>query len=112
MRIKPLYKSDNRLLVGLSKDFSELCVLDGLVVEVDLEKKTIVSGPEGGLNKLRKGSYIPIRQTEKREFIRILEKKLKRKALKRIEEDLESPSLESIGTLVWIPDRLGGNGTS
>jgi len=111
MGIKPLYKSDNLLLVGLSKDFSELCVLDGLVVEVDLLKKKIISGPEGGLNKLRKGAYTAIRQAEKREFTKILVKNLKKKAIKKIEQDLESPSKASIETLVWIPDRLGGNGS-
>ena len=106
MGIKPLYRLESRLLVGLTKDFSELCVLDGLVIEVDLEKKKVVSGPEGGLNKIRSGAYIAIRQKEKKEYCKILERKLRKKALKKIETDLESPTKESIETLVWIPDRL------
>lgn len=110
MTIKPLYRSENRLLVGLSKDFTELCVIDGLVVEIDLDKKKVISSPEGGLQKLRGGTYIPIRQNEKKEYCKILLKRIRRKALKRVEEELESPPQDSIKTLVWIPERLGGNG--
>ena len=33
MNLKPLYKAENYILVGLKSDFQELCVLDGLVVE-------------------------------------------------------------------------------
>ena len=112
MTIKPLYRSENKLLVGLSKDFPELCVLDGLVVEIDLDNKKIVSSPAGGLQKLKKGSYIPIRQSEKREYCKLLAKRLKKKLIKKIEEDLESPPSDAIKTLVWIPDRLAGNGSN
>ena len=74
MILKPLYRSDNRILVGLMKDFQELCVLDGLVVEVDLSNGTSVSSPAGGISLLKKGSYIPIRQHEKAEYSKIISK--------------------------------------
>lgn len=111
MVLKPLYRSDNRILVGLMKDFQELCVLDGLVVEVDLSNGTSVSSPAGGISLLKKGSYIPIRQHEKAEYSKIISKKLKKKIIRKIEAELESPPSESISTLVWIPDRLNTSTT-
>ena len=106
MNLKPLYRTDNRILLGLESDFSELCVLDGLVIEVDLEGRKKLSGPESGLKKLKSDDYQPIRQHEKKEYARALEKRLKRKLLKKLEEELSYPDRESIATLSWIPDRL------
>lgn len=112
MNLKPLYRTDSRILIGLESDFKELCVLDGLVIEVDLEGKKKLSGPESGLRKLKSGNYKPIRQHEKKEYVRVIERKLKRKLIKKIEEELISPAQDSIDTLSWIPDRLAGNGKS
>lgn len=109
MNLKPLYRTDNSILIGLKSDFTEVCVLDGLVVEIDLEGKKILSGPESGLRKLKSGSYKPIRQHEKKEYARVIEKKLKRRLIRKIEEELIYPARESIDTLTWIPDRLAGN---
>ena len=109
MNLKALYKAENIILIGLKSDFQELCVLDGLVIEVDLEKRKIISEPVSGLKKLKTGSYIPIRQYEKKEYSRIIELKLKKKLIRKIEETLIEPPRESIDSLTWIPDRLGGN---
>lgn len=106
MNLKPLYRIENRILIGLESDFQELCVLDGLVIEVDLEGKKKLSGPESGLLKLKSGDYKPIRQHEKKQYARALEKKLKRKLIRKIEEELSYPDRESIATLSWVPDRL------
>ena len=110
MNLKPLYKSQNNILIGLKSDFRELCVIDGLVVEVDIEGKRILSEPVSGLQKLKAGSYTPIRQQEKKEYARMIERKLKRKTLKKIEEKLVDPPKQSVESLAWIPERLGGHG--
>lgn len=113
MTLKPLYKFGNIVLVGLDKDFHEVCVLDGLVIEIDLEKRQALDSPRGGLNLLKNGSYIPIRKDEKSDYIRMLQKRLKRKQLRKIEEELEYPSKEAIETLQWLPERLdNGNAHS
>ena len=112
MNLKPLYRSDDCVLVGLNVDFQDLCVLDGLVVEVDLNGKKLLGNAESGLRKLRSRKYTPIRQEEKKEYTRLLERRLKRKLIRRIEEILEFPEKESVDTLAWIPDRLSGNGKS
>ncbi|GEM_PF-2345703 len=106
MNLKPLYRIENRILIGLESDFRELCVLDGLVVELDIEGKKILSGPVSGLSKLKSESFKPIRQHEKKEYARAIERKFKRRLIKKIEEELISPDSESIKTLSWIPDRL------
>jgi hypothetical protein len=111
MTLKPLYRSENRILVGLMKDFQELCVLDGLVIEIDLGNGTSVSPPAGGISILKKGSYIPIRQHEKSEYSKIISRKLKKRTLRKIIADLESPPSESIETLVWVPERLSTSST-
>ena len=112
MNLKPLYKAENNILIGLKSDFQELCVIDGLVVEVDIEGKKILSEPVSGLHKLKAGNYTPIRQREKKEYARMIERRLKRKLLKKIEEKLAYPAKEAVESLVWVPERLGGNGVS
>lgn len=112
MNLKPLYRTDSRILIGLESDFTELCVLDGLVVEIDLEGKKVLGDPVSGLKKLKTGSYTPIRQSEKRDYSRLVERKLKKKLIRKIRETLEVPPKASIESLVWIPDRLGGNNNS
>jgi hypothetical protein len=106
MKLKPLYRAENIILIGLKSDFEELCVIDGLVIEVDMVGKTLVGEPISGLQKLKTRDFTPIRQHEKREYTRMIEKKLKKKLIKRIEEKLVEPPQESIRTLSWIPDRL------
>ena len=106
MNLKPLSRAENFILIGLKSDFRELCVIDGLVIEVDIAGKKLVGEPISGLKKLKTREFTPIRPHEKREYTRLIEKKLKKKLIKRIEEKLAEPPQESIQTLSWIPDRL------
>ena len=78
------------------------------MVEVDLDRKVVSSEPESGVRKLKEGSFVPIRKNEKKEYSRVIEKKFKRKLIRQIEMDLLSPSQQSIDSLIWIPERLGG----
>ena len=106
MKLKPLYISDGIILVGLLEDFDELCVLDGLVVEIDLNKGKALSDPVSGLSLLKRKSFTPIRQHEKHDYTRMISRKLKRRTLRKIEEDLETPPESAIESLSWIPERL------
>ena len=113
MTLKPLYKLGSKVLVGLDKDFYEVCVLDGLVIEVDLDARQPLTSAGSGLYLLKHSSYTPIRKNEKSEYIRLLRKKLKKKQLRKIEEELEFPSREAVESLQWVPERLeNGNGQS
>ena len=110
VKLKPLYRSENNFLVGLAADFKELCVLDGLVVEVDIDSKKIIGDPVSGFSKLQSGEYTPIRQSEKKEYSKLIERKLKKRLIRKIEEELEAPDDIALNSLIWRPDRLGGNG--
>lgn len=109
MNLKPLYRNESRILLGLVDDFAELCVLDGLVVEVDVDSKRVLGDPYSGFRKLQSGSYTPIRQHEKKEYCRLVERKLRKKIIRSIEEKLERPPTEAISSLTWVPQRLGGS---
>lgn len=109
MSIKPLYRFDNKILVGLEVDFRELCVIDGLVVELDLDDKNILHHPWSGQKKLRLGIYSPIRNEHKIEIKRRIERKFRRKIVNQIIDMLTNPTGEQIESLIWKPDRLNGS---
>ena len=106
MKIKPLYKDDNNVLVGLESDFPEVCVIDGLVVEIDLQSKRILNHPWSGQKKLKHRTYSPIRKEEKAEYRKRVERSLKRKGIKQVLEMLMNPTTDQVQSLIWIPDRL------
>ncbi|KPK31774.1 MAG: hypothetical protein AMK70_11775 [Nitrospira bacterium SG8_35_1] len=106
MNIKPLYKSEREILVGLNDDFRELCVLDGLVMIVDLLERKIVHPPWSGQKILMKGDYTPIMIHQKNEFRQKIKKSLKRKMINDIENQLKHPPEEAVNSLIWKPERF------
>ena len=107
MNIKPLYKSDSKILVGLDDDFKEVCVIDGLVICIDLENKKIVHPPWSGQKILMKGDYRPIMTHQKNIYRQKIRKALKKRIIADIEKQLKHPPLEAVGSLIWKPERLG-----
>ncbi len=106
MNIKPLYKSDSKILVGLEDDFQELCVLDGLVMSIDLQDKKIVHPPWSGQKILMEGDYTPIMIHQKNDYRQKIKKSLKKKMIANIEKQLKYPPEEAVYSLIWKPDRL------
>lgn len=106
MNIKPLYKSDSIILVGLEDDFQELCVLDGLVMSIDLQDKKIVHPPWSGQKILMEGDYTPIMIHQKNDFRQKIKKRLKKKMIADIEKQLKHPPEKAVDSLIWKPDRL------
>lgn len=106
MNIKPLYKSDNEILVGLNDDFRELCVLDGIVMSVDLKDKKIVHPPCSGQKLLMEGNYTPIMVDQKDKYRQKIKKNLKKRMITDIEKQLEHPPQEAVNSLIWKPERL------
>ena len=76
MNIKPLYKSDSKILIGLEDDFQELSVLDGLVMSIDLHNKKIVHPPWSGQKILMEGDYTPIMTHQKDDYRQKIKKSL------------------------------------
>lgn len=109
MNIKPLYKSDRVILVGLDDDFSEPCVLDGLVSAVDLDNKKILQSPRSGQKILREGNFTPILSHQKDLYRKKIKKSLKKRVIANIERQLKDPSKEAVDSLIWKPERLLGN---
>lgn len=107
MSIKPLYKSSSEILVGLSEDFREVCVIDGLVISIDLEKKRILHKPWSGQKILKEGKYLPIMVNQKNDYRQKIKKSLKRKMIADIENQLKYPPEEAVNSLIWKPDRFG-----
>jgi len=106
MNIKPLYKSDSKIIVGLEDDFQELCVLDGLVMSIDLQDKKIVHPPWSGQKILMEGDYTPIMIHQKNDYRQKIKKSLKKKMIANIEKQLKYPPEEAVYSLIWKPDRL------
>ncbi len=106
MKIKPLYKSDSKILVGLEDDFQELCVLDGLVMSIDLQDRKIVHPPWSGQKILMGGDYAPIMIHQKNDYRQKIKKSLKKKMIADIEKQLKHPPEEAVDSLIWKPDRL------
>lgn len=111
MNIKPLYKSDNVVLVGLEDDFGEPCVPDGLVSAIDLGNKKVLHAPWSGQKILREGEYTPILSHQKNEFRQKIKKRLKKRLIADIEKQLDHPSQEAVDSLIWKPARLLVNST-
>ncbi|MDZ7738557.1 MAG: hypothetical protein U5K32_05715 [Bacteroidales bacterium] len=106
MNIKPLYKSDMVILVGLDDDFIEPCVLDGLVIAIDLDNKEIFQSPWSGQKILREGDFTPILSHQKDEYSKRIKKSLKKRMIADIEKKLKHPSQEAVDSLIWKPARL------
>ncbi|MEA1887992.1 MAG: hypothetical protein U9N72_12365 [Bacteroidota bacterium] len=106
MNIKPLYKSDNEVLVGLNDDFRELCVLDGLVMSIDLKDKKIVHPPCSGQKLLMEKNYSAIMIDQKEKYRQKIKKSLKKRTIADIENQLINPPQEAVDSLIWKPDRL------
>ena len=106
MNIKPLYKSDRKILVGLDDDFSEVCVPDGLVMVIDLEGKKILNSPWSGQKILMTGDFTPIMIHQKSEYRKRIRKALRKRTIADIEKQLKNPDEEAVESLVWKPERL------
>jgi len=106
MNIKPLYSSDSKVLVGLEDDFRELCVLDGLVMSIDLERKKIIREPWSGQKLLLEEDYTPILIKQKNTYRQKIRKAFRRKKIAEMEKQLRNPSEEAIKSLIWKPERL------
>jgi len=106
MNIKPLYKSDRKILVGLEDDFRELCVLDGIVIGIDLEGRKIVQAPWSGQKILMEGGYTAILIHQKNDYRSKIKKSLKRRMIADIENQLKHPPDEAVDSLIWKSDRL------
>lgn len=111
MNIKPLYKSDNVILVGLEDDFSEPCVPDGLVSAIDLGNRKVLHAPWSGQKILREGEFTPILSHQKNEYRQKMKKRLKKRAIADIEKQLKHPTREAVESLIWKPARLLVNST-
>ncbi len=107
MNIKPLYKSDSKILVGLEEDFREVCAMDGLVISIDLENKKIVHPPWSGQKILMEGDYIPIMIDKKNKYRQKIKKALKKRMIADIEKQLKDPPVEAVNSLIWKPERFG-----
>ncbi|MDT8401093.1 MAG: hypothetical protein RQ743_05310 [Bacteroidales bacterium] len=106
MNIKPLYKSDNKILVGLDDDFREVCLLDGLVMIIDLDRREAVHPPWSGQKILTEGNYTPIMTHQKDKYRKKIKKAFKKRKIAEIEKQLKSPTREAIDSLIWKPERL------
>lgn len=106
MKIKPLYKSDNEILVGLDDDFREVCVPDGLVMSIDLERKKVIRTPWSGQKILMEGNYSPIMLHQKNKYRQKIRKALRKRIIADIEKQLTKPPEEAVHSLIWKPERL------
>ncbi|HDZ42177.1 MAG TPA: hypothetical protein ENH59_10955 [Bacteroidetes bacterium] len=106
MNIKPLYKSGNKVLVGLDEDFREVCLMDGLVMIVDLDSKVVIHPPWSGQKILMKGDYVPIMTHQKNKYRQKIRKVLRKRKIAEIEKQLRGPSEEAIDSLIWKPERF------
>ncbi|MBN1387234.1 MAG: hypothetical protein JW965_02235 [Bacteroidales bacterium] len=106
MNIKPLYKSERVILVGLEDDFQEVCVLDGLVMSIDLRDKKIIHPPWSGQKILKEGYYTPIMIHQKNDYRQKIKQSLKRRMINDIEKQLKHPPEEAVNSLIWKPERL------
>ncbi|MBS0011760.1 MAG: hypothetical protein KFF49_10150 [Bacteroidales bacterium] len=104
--MKPLYKSGNEIMVGLDDDFSEVCLPDGLVMIIDLERKRVIHPPWSGHKLLMKGNYDPIMTDQKNKYRQKLRRALRKRKLAEIEKQLRWPGEEAVNSLIWKPERL------
>lgn len=109
MKIIPLYKFDNRYLLGLDIDYPGKTVKDGLVIEVDIIKRKIVNPPWSGQKKLKFGNYDVIEESERGIHTELVKNALGKNLIIEILDNLLYPDKEAIESLVWKPDRLENN---
>ena len=106
MELKPLYKNNNYILVGLAQDHITEVVDDSLVVELDISTGELINGPWSGQKKLKFGFYYPIEKNEIEDFINNLQKVFSNKKIKEIEDLLLNPPKKAVESLIWLPERL------
>ena len=64
MKLLPLYRINDLVLVGLKIDYVDKKVNDGLVLDLDLNTKRINNLPWSLQTKLKFGFYYPIKENE------------------------------------------------
>jgi hypothetical protein len=106
MNIKPLYESGREILVGLDDDFREVCVPDGLVMIIDLERKKVLRSPWSGQKILMTGEFTPIMMHLKNEYRKKIKKAFRKRTIAEIEKQLTNPPEEAVQSLLWKPERL------
>lgn len=106
MNIKPLYKSEKKIMVGLDDDFREVCVPDGLVIVIELEEKKILRSPWSGQKILMNGDFTPIMKHQKSEYRQKIRRAFRKRIIAEIEKQLKNPPEEAIESLLWKPERL------
>jgi len=109
MNLIPLYKINNRFLLGLDIDYPEDKVTDGLVIEIDINEKRIVNPPWSGQKKLKFGYYDAIEESERSFYLDIISTTLGKNMIIEIIDNLLYPDKKAIESLVWTPDRLKNN---
>jgi hypothetical protein len=102
----PLYYIESKVLIGLKEDYAQGKVDDGLVLELDLNEKRIVDNPWSGQKKLKFGYYYAVEENEKQELLRKIQASFDELVLREMVDLLLNPSLESVKSLVWLPERL------
>jgi hypothetical protein len=106
MDIFPIYRFGSLVLIELDIDYSSNKVKDGLVIELNLKDKTLVSPPWSGQKKLKFGFYDAVKESERSELIKEIHSVFGEEKISAFIEMLLHPSDESIKSLIWIPDRL------
>jgi len=106
MRLIPLYKFESNILIGLKEDYVQSNVKDGLVIEIDMEKKQIITNPWSGQKKLKFGYYYPLNENEKQVINKEINGLFSEMFINEIIDLLLNPSKEAIDSLIWIPERL------
>ena len=107
MYIFPVYRFESLVLLGLDIDYSgNIKVKDGLVIELNLKDKTLVSPPWSGQKKLKFGFYDAVKESERIGLIKEIHSAFGKEKISSFTEMLLHPSEEAINSLIWIPDRL------
>lgn len=106
MKLIPLYRFESKILIGLKEDYIQSTVKDGLVIEIDMEKKQIITNPWSGQKKLKFGYYYPLNENEKQVLIKEIRELFSEAIINEMLNMLLNPSKEAIDSLIWIPERL------
>jgi len=106
MKIKPVYRFESLILLGLDIDYVENKVLDGLVVELNLERKSLRHGPWSLQKKLKFGFYYPVEKSEEAELTELIYSVIPVDDINEFIELLLHPEDESVKSLIWLPERL------
>ena len=106
MKIIPLYRFENIILVGLESDYQNEENVDSLVTKINLRTKKIDYPAWSGQKMLKFGYYFPIDKNERSSIYDLIKSKLGEEVINEIENILLFPSKEAIDSLIWIPERL------